>query len=170
MMLYLIMKNMMPEGNYKFNMNIKRDNEDITEQLLERLRAIDRKVKEPMGIWSKVKQFHETFGSPVGDKPQFLSEGRMMLRKALIEEEYEEFLGAVEHGDLINAFKELADLIYVVAGTAVEMGGDLDAVLNEVHKSNMSKLDEDGKPIFREDGKVLKGPNYIEPDVQGVLF
>lgn len=119
--------------------------------------------------YAMVKKFHETYGQPVGDKPQFLSEDRMKLRRKLIDEEYQEFLDAVEEGDLVNAFKELADLIYVVEGTAVEMGGDLAAVFREVHRSNMSKLDENGKPIYREDGKVLKGPNYFEPDVKTVL-
>jgi predicted HAD superfamily Cof-like phosphohydrolase len=119
--------------------------------------------------YTKVKEFHETYGQPVGDKPQFLTEDRMALRKRLIEEEYAEFLEAVEEGDLVNAFKELADLIYVVEGTIVEMGGDGDAVFNEVHRSNMSKLDENGKAIFREDGKVLKGPYYFEADVASVL-
>ena len=119
--------------------------------------------------YTKVKEFHETYGQPVGDKPAFLTEDRMALRKRLIEEEYAEFLEAVEEGDLVNAFKELADLIYVVEGTIVEMGGDGDAVFNEVHRSNMSKLDENGKAIFREDGKVLKGPSYFEADVAAVL-
>lgn len=119
--------------------------------------------------YTQVKQFHEAYGQPVGDKPQFLTEDRMALRKRLIEEEYAEFLEAVEEGDLVNAFKELADLIYVVEGTIVEMGGNGDAVFNEVHRSNMSKLGADGQPIYREDGKVLKGPNYFEADVAEVL-
>lgn len=116
-----------------------------------------------------VKEFHTVYGQPVGDKPHFLDEDRMALRKRLIEEEYAEFLEAVEQGDLVNAFKELADLVYVVEGTAVEMGGNLRLVFNEVHLSNMSKLDENGEPIYREDGKVLKGPNYREPNIKRVL-
>lgn len=116
-----------------------------------------------------VREFHETYGQPVGSSPRFLTEERMSLRKRLIEEEYQEFLEAVEEGDLVNAFKELADLIYVVEGTAVEMGGSLNDVIGEVHDSNMSKLGSDGKPIYRSDGKVLKGPNYREADIAAVL-
>ena len=119
--------------------------------------------------FTKVRDFHKTYGQPVGDRPQFLTEERMELRKRLIEEEYAEFLEAVEEGDLVNAFKELADLIYVVEGTIVEMGGDGDAVFNEVHRSNMSKLDENGKAIFREDGKVLKSHLYEPPQLRDVL-
>lgn len=122
-----------------------------------------------MSDFENVREFHETYGQPVGKNPQFLSEDRMALRKRLIEEEYAEFLEAVEEGDLANAGKELADLIYVVQGTAVEMGINLDWVMKEVHNSNMSKLDENGKPIYREDGKVLKGKNYFEPNVKAVL-
>lgn len=119
--------------------------------------------------FESVREFHQTYGQPVGDRPGFLDNERMSLRKKLIEEEYDEFLEAVEDGDLVNAFKELADLIYVVNGVAVEMGGNLDDVFEEVHRSNMSKLGSDGKPIYRQDGKVLKGPNYTEADIKSVL-
>lgn len=122
-----------------------------------------------MTPYEMVKEFHKTYGQPVGEAPNFLSEDRMDLRKSLIEEEYQEFLEAVRDGDLVNAFKELADLVYVVEGTAVEMGGNLDEVIYSVHESNMSKLDNDGNPIYREDGKVLKGENYREPDVASTL-
>lgn len=122
-----------------------------------------------MTPYEMVKEFHKAYGQPVGEAPNFLSEDRMDLRKSLIEEEYQEFLEAVRDGDLVNAFKELADLVYVVEGTAVEMGGNLDEVIYSVHESNMSKLDNDGNPIYREDGKVLKGENYREPDVASTL-
>lgn len=119
--------------------------------------------------FEKVREFHYTYGQPVGTEPHFLDEDRFELRKELISEEFREFLEAVEDGDLTNAFKELADIIYVVQGTAVEMGGNLDDVFNEVHRANMSKLDEGGNPIYREDGKVLKGPNYKAPDIGEAL-
>jgi predicted HAD superfamily Cof-like phosphohydrolase len=128
--------------------------------------AIENYGKRPFDM---VKEFHETYGQPIGEEPQFLSDERMELRKRLIQEEFDEFIEAVEEGDLVNAFKELADLIYVVEGTAVEMGADLDDVVTEVHLSNLSKLDNDGNPVYREDGKVLKGPHYFEPDVKTVL-
>jgi predicted HAD superfamily Cof-like phosphohydrolase len=107
-----------------------------------------------------VLEFHKTFRSPVADKPQELSQERYDLRIRLIQEELAEFMEAVEEGDFYNSVKELADLLYVVNGTAVEMGLDGDDIVQLVHQSNMTKLDEDGHPIFREDGKVLKGPNY----------
>lgn len=116
-----------------------------------------------------LKEFHEKFVYPMPDEPRLLDDERWELRKSLIEEEYEEFKEAVENGDLVNAFKELADLTYVVVGTSVEMGGNLDLVFREVHRSNMSKLGEDGEPIYREDGKVLKGPYYFEPDIAKAL-
>ena len=123
-----------------------------------------------MTPFEQVREFHETFGHPVGETPQLLDSKSQMFREKLIEEEFKEFRDAWAKGDLVNAFKELADLIYVVEGTAVAMGGNADDVVTEVHYSNMTKLGEDGKPIYREDGKVLKGPNYEEPDLRKVLF
>lgn len=119
--------------------------------------------------FEKVREFHEVYGHPIADKPQFVKGERLGLRLALIEEEWAEILEAIENGDLANFAKELADLIYVVNGFALEAGIDLDRVFAEVHRSNMSKLGADGKPIYREDGKVLKGPNYSEADVESVL-
>lgn len=119
--------------------------------------------------YQSVRKFHEAMGQPVGDKPQFLTPERQEFRLTLIDEEYRELLESLAEGDLVNAFKEMADMIYVIAGMAVEMGGDLDKVFDAVQESNMSKLGDDGKPIFREDGKVLKGPNYKAPDIEEVL-
>lgn len=116
-----------------------------------------------------VKEFHETYGQPVGDEPKMLTTNRVDLRLDLIDEEVLEVKDAIDNFDLVNLAKELADLIYVVNGFAVELGIDLDAVVTEVHRSNMSKLGADGKPIYREDGKVLKGPDYFEADVETVL-
>lgn len=119
--------------------------------------------------YQAVKSFHEAMGQPVGEQPHFLDEERFKFRMKLILEEVAEFIEAVEEGDLVNSFKELADIQYVVNGMAVEMGGNLDKVFDAVQESNMSKLGDDGKPLFREDGKVLKGPNYRAPDVEAVL-
>jgi predicted HAD superfamily Cof-like phosphohydrolase len=138
------------------------------EELTEKVQDLNTRFN-PARPYDKVKVFHEKYGQPVGEEPRFLSPERQALREALIDEEVQEFKDAIAEGDLVNAFKELADIIYVVQGTAVEMGGDLDKVFTEVHLSNMSKLGEDGKPIYREDGKVLKGPNYHAPDVKTVL-
>lgn len=88
------------------------------------------------------------------------------LRHELIREELAELKQAHDKGDLIGIADALADLAYVVVGAAVAFGIPLDRVFDEVHRSNMSKLGEDGKPIYREDGKVLKGPNYTPPDIE----
>ena len=87
----------------------------------------------------------------------------IQMQANLIAEENLEFLHAVDHEDRASALKELTDLLYVVWQFAENMGWDLDEAWNRVHESNMSKLDENGNPIYREDGKVLKGPNYKNP-------
>lgn len=91
------------------------------------------------------------------------------LRTALLEEEVQEFAAASDARDLVGIADALADIVYVVYGTALTYGIDLDLVLREVHRSNMSKLDLDGKPILREDGKVLKSGQYFRPQIARVL-
>jgi predicted HAD superfamily Cof-like phosphohydrolase len=91
------------------------------------------------------------------------------LRVRLLAEEAREFAAAAQGGDLIAIADALADIVYVAYGSAITYGIDLDAVLSEVHRSNMSKLDVDGRPLLREDGKVLKSARYTPPDVAGVL-
>ena len=91
------------------------------------------------------------------------------LRVALLEEEVGEFVAASERGDLNGVADALADIVYVAYGTALTYGIDLDAVLHVVHRSNMSKLESDGKPLIREDGKVLKSERYFPPDIGSVL-
>ena len=113
-----------------------------------------------------VTEFHEAFGVAVGESPS--SELRR-LRWNLLCEEAQESLDALNEGDLLEIAQELADLVYVTYGTAISFGIDLDAAVREVHRSNMSKLGPDGRPILREDGKVLKGPNYQPPDVSTAL-
>lgn len=119
--------------------------------------------------YQQVKEFHEAFGAPVGTEPHFVLGDRLDLRLALIDEELGEVIEAIKNDDLENFAKELADLVYVVNGLAVEAGIDLDKVGTAVHESNMSKLDDDGKPILREDGKILKSKNYKEPDIASLL-
>lgn len=116
-----------------------------------------------------VKQFHSALGQPIGESPHLPSEDRELLRLSLLNEEYGEVMEALRNRDLSNLAKELADLVYVTYGFAIEAGIDLDSVLEEVHRSNMSKMGADGKPIYRADGKVLKGPNYFEADVDSIL-
>jgi predicted HAD superfamily Cof-like phosphohydrolase len=92
-----------------------------------------------------------------------------VLRRKLIREEFKELMKALEEEDIVGIADGLADLTVVVYGTALSYGIDLDRVMQEVHRSNMSKLGEDGKPIYREDGKVLKGPYFSPPDILHVL-
>jgi predicted HAD superfamily Cof-like phosphohydrolase len=88
----------------------------------------------------------------------------------LDQEEQQETAEAIATGDFVEFIDGLADQVYILFGTALECGVNLQLVLEEVHRSNMSKLDENGKPIIREDGKVLKGPNYFKPDIRRVLI
>lgn len=116
-----------------------------------------------------VREFHLTYGLPVADKPGHPEPERIKLRKDLISEEYWEYDRAVDNNDLVNIAQELADIIYVVYGAALEYGIPLDEVFEEIHAANMSKLDTDGSVIRRSDGKVMKGPNYSPPDIAAIL-
>ena len=112
-----------------------------------------------------VRTFHEAFGLSLDAEPD--TELRR-LRRNLIEEETQELAEALTLGDVTEIAKELADLVYVAYGTAVSLGIDLDLVIEQVHASNMSKLGADGKPVLREDGKVLKGTGYRPPDLSHI--
>ena len=116
---------------------------------------------------NKVKQFMEAFGQEVKDKPEWPDEDTVNLRVDLIEEEYDELKQAVysHDGTMTDVADALSDILYVVYGMAHSFGIDIDECFREVHVSNMSKLDENGKPIYREDGKVIKGPNYKPPNL-----
>lgn len=118
----------------------------------------------------KVIEFMQVFGQEVKDYPEFPDNTTCNLRLKLIREELRELEDAIEEQDLVEVADALTDLLYVVYGAGCAFGIDLDACFNEVHSSNMSKLDEDGNPIYREDGKVMKGPNFFHPDLSGVLF
>lgn len=109
------------------------------------------------------------YGLPVLESPTLIPTERFRLRLELIEEELDEFVEAAVAEDIVEIADALGDLLYVVVGAALEYGIPLDAVVDEIHRSNMSKLDENGRPIYREDGKVLKGPNFTPPDIKGVL-
>lgn len=128
---------------------------------------------DPMGA---VKEFHDTFGiTRFIDQPdEFGRRSLVKTRLTIIAEEFrevqDELLDAMNGGgNWMNLAKELADLLYVVYGTADSLDIPLTKVFDAVHKSNMSKLGDDGKPIFRHDGKILKGPNYHEPDLTSVF-
>ena len=117
-----------------------------------------------------VMEFHTTYGMPVGNKVDWLTQERINLRKNLIDEEYNELIDAIVVRDMEEVADALGDLVYVVYGMAIEMGINLGAVLEEIQESNMSKLGEDGLPIYREDGKVLKGPNFFPPNITRALY
>lgn len=116
-----------------------------------------------------VAEFHRAFGHPIHEGKPSLDHDRLDLRLDLISEEYGELYVAVINEDIVEVADALADLIYVIHGFALEAGIPLNEVVTEVHRSNMSKLGADGKPIYREDGKVLKGPNYSPPNIAAVL-
>lgn len=117
-----------------------------------------------------VREFHEKFGHKVSSSAAIPEEaGLRNLRLSLIQEERDELLVASEEGDIVGVADALSDLLYVIYGMGHVYGIDLDRCFAEVHRSNMSKLGEDGRPIIRGDGKILKGPSYSPPDLKVVL-
>jgi predicted HAD superfamily Cof-like phosphohydrolase len=121
--------------------------------------------------FDKVKEFMDAFGQEVVTKPEWPDAKTMELRMDLIEEEVGEFNDACFNasGSLVDIADALSDILYVVYGAGHSFGIDLDKCFDEVHRSNMSKLGEDGKPIYRDDGKVLKGENFSEPNLKEVM-
>ena len=118
-----------------------------------------------MSNFNKVKTFMENFGQEVKTKPSFSTEKINNLRYDLIKEELEELKEAMENKDLLEVADALTDILYVAYGAGHAFGIDLDKCFEEVQSSNMSKLGEDGKPIYNESGKVMKGPKYFKPDL-----
>ena len=119
-----------------------------------------------------VKSFHEAFGLGVKESPTAeLELSKNLLRYKLMREENEEYLDAANNKDLVEVADALGDMLYILCGTIIEHGMQykIEEVFNEIQKSNMSKLGADGQPIYREDGKVLKGPNYFRPDLKSIL-
>ena len=118
-----------------------------------------------MSNFNKVKTFMETFGQEVKTKPSFSTDKINSLRYDLIKEELEELKEAMENKDLLEVADALTDILYVTYGAGHAFGIDLDKCFKEVQNSNMSKLDESGKPIYNEAGKVMKGPKYFKPNL-----
>lgn len=119
-----------------------------------------------------VQEFHEAFGLGVEQEPKVaIGEQKKMLRFNLMKEENEEYLEAVQNNDLVEVADALGDMLYILCGTILEHGLQykIEEVFDEIQRSNMSKLGEDGKPIYREDGKVMKGPHYFKPDFSQIL-
>lgn len=117
-----------------------------------------------------VGDFMEAFGQDVKCEPEMPDQAVMDLRIDLIAEELEELQTAIDNRDLVEIADALTDILYVTYGAGHAFGIDLDSCLAEVHSSNMSKLGEDGRPIYREDGKVMKGPFYRPPNLEAVIF
>ncbi len=118
-----------------------------------------------MSNFSKVGTFMKTFGQEIKDKPAFSTDKINKLRIDLIKEELEELTTAMKNKDLLEVADALTDILYVTYGAGHAFGIDLDKCFEEVQNSNMSKLNENGKPIYNVSGKVMKGPNYFKPDL-----
>ena len=126
-------------------------------------------IKKPLDA---VTEFHKVYGIGIKSIPTaILSEKIYELRYNLMKEENEEYLEAAKNNDLIEVADALGDMLYILCGTIIEHGmqNKIEEVFDEIQKSNMSKLGSDGKPIYREDGKVLKGPNYFKPNILKIL-
>ena len=119
-----------------------------------------------MSNFSKVGVFMKTFGQEVKDKPSFSTDKINKLRLDLIKEEFNELTEAMNNKDLLEVADALTDILYVTYGAGHAFGINLDKCFEEVQNSNMSKLDDKGKPIYNEHGKVMKGPNYFKPDLK----
>jgi len=122
-----------------------------------------------MTNFESVRKFMETFGQEIKEKAEFPKENIISLRYDLIKEELEELKEAIENKDLKEVADALTDILYVTYGAGHAFGIDLNKCFEEVQNSNMSKLDSNGKPIYNEKGKVMKGPNYFKPDLSKFL-
>ena len=122
-----------------------------------------------MSNFNKVKTFMNTYGQEVKERATFPENKIVQLRIDLIEEELNELKEAVKNNDIVEVADALTDILYVTYGAGHSFGVDLDKCFNEVQRSNMSKLGVDGKPIYNESGKVMKGPDYFAPDLKKII-
>jgi predicted HAD superfamily Cof-like phosphohydrolase len=122
-----------------------------------------------MSNFEDVGLFMSTFGQEVKEKAEFPDNDTIVLRLELIEEELKELREAIGNADIVEVADALTDILYVTYGAGHAFGIDLDKCFQEVQESNMSKLDHNGEPIYREDGKVMKGPNYFSPDLTSIV-
>ncbi|WP_396175712.1 hypothetical protein [Flavobacterium sp.] len=119
-----------------------------------------------------VKEFHKAFEIGYKEEPSVhLGESKNLLRFNLMKEENEEYFEAAMNNDIVEVADALGDMLYILCGTIIEHGlqHKIEEVFDEIQRSNMSKLGEDGRPIYREDGKVMKGPNYFKPNFEAIL-
>ena len=122
-----------------------------------------------MSNFNKVKTFMNTYGQDVKEKAEFPENKIVQLRIDLIEEELNELKEAIKNNDIVEVADALTDILYVTYGAGHSFGVNLDECFDEVQRSNMSKLGEDGKPIYNENGKVMKGPNYFAPNLKKIV-
>ena len=122
-----------------------------------------------MSNFNKVKAFMNTYGQDVKEKAEFPENKIVQLRIDLIEEELNELKEAIKNNDIVEVADALTDILYVTYGAGHSFGVNLDKCFDEVQRSNMSKLGEDGNPIYNDSGKVMKGPNYSVPDLKKII-
>lgn len=118
-----------------------------------------------------VEKFHNTFSIENGTEPRLMTPDECILRANLMDEENKEYIEGCANQDIVEIADALGDQLYILCGTILRHGlqHKIEEVFDEIQRSNMSKLGEDGKPIFREDGKILKGPAYSKPDIKSIL-
>ena len=136
------------------------------------LLSLKHKIEQMKKQLNHVEKFHDTFGIPNEYTPKAtISNDLIDLRFKLMAEENEEYLEAAKNGDLVEVADALGDMMYILCGTILSHGMQhkIEEVFEEIQRSNMSKLGEDGEPIYREDGKVLKGPNYFKPNIAKII-
>lgn len=123
-------------------------------------------------VLNSVSEFHDAFGVMNGNFPQIPSQSICELRHKLMAEENDEYKEACEKHDLVGMADALGDMLYILAGTMLVHGmhHKIEEVFDEIHRSNMSKLDANGKPLYREDGKIMKGPDYFKPNIEKIIL
>lgn len=122
------------------------------------------------GIMDGVEKFRRAFKLPISESVQLPEQNIRDLNIKLIREEFDEYIEAEKDNDIVEIADALGDMIYLICGAALSYGIPLDAVLAEIQRSNMTKLDDNGKPIYREDGKVMKSNNFEEPNIPQILY
>ena len=140
--------------------------------IVSNLLSLKHKIEQMKKQLNHVEKFHDTFGIPNEYTPKAtISNDLIDLRFKLMAEENEEYLEAAKNGDLVEVADALGDMMYILCGTILSHGMQhkIEEVFEEIQRSNMSKLGEDGKPIYRDDGKVLKGPNYFKPNIAKII-
>jgi predicted HAD superfamily Cof-like phosphohydrolase len=146
--------------------SIRKQSDRFSHHLLKAFSVQDNNRTHPFhDVW----KFHETYNLLRTQTPTLPDASTRQLRKDLLQEEYQEYLDGEQNDDLVEIADALGDIIYIAYGTGVAYGLPMDEIFSEIQRSNMSKLGEDGKPIYRDDGKVLKGPNYTRPDIKAIL-